>query len=94
MAFKNKKEKMTSAPPKPLFKTQKPQNHLTCDKKKTMISKNLVQRLQQIIKAYKDKNVTMFQSTLDTKKCIKVFMTQPATYKHNQDLSQKHFIER
>jgi hypothetical protein len=21
-------------------------------------------------------------------------MTQPATYKHNQDLSQKHFIER
>jgi hypothetical protein len=95
MAFKNKKEKMTSAPPKPLFKTQKPQNHLTCDKKKkTMISKNLVQRLQQISKAYKDKNVTMFQSTLDTKKCIKVFMTQPATCEHNQDLPQKHFIGR
>jgi hypothetical protein len=69
MALKNKKEKMISAPLKPLFKAQKPQNHLTCDKKKkTMIIKNLVQRLQQIIKAYKDKNVTMFQSTLDTKK--------------------------
>jgi hypothetical protein len=68
MAFKNKKEKMTSAPPKPLFKTQKPQNHLTRDKKKTMISKNLVQRLQQIIKAYEDKKVTLFQSKLDTKK--------------------------
>ncbi len=43
MAFKNKKEKMTNAPLKPLFKTQKPQNRLTCDKKKkTMINKNLV----------------------------------------------------
>ncbi len=74
MAFETKKEKMISAPLKQLFKAQKPQNHLTCDiKKKTMISKNLVQRLQQIIKAYEDKNVTMFQSTLDTKKCIKVF---------------------
>jgi hypothetical protein len=43
MAFKNKKEKMTNAPLKPLFRTQKPQNRLTCDKKKkTMINKNLV----------------------------------------------------
>jgi hypothetical protein len=46
----------------------------------------LIQRLQQIIKVHKAEKPTI-QSKLDTKKCIKVFKTQLATSKCNQDTS-------
>jgi len=38
----------------------------------------LIQKLQEIIEARKDKNATIFQNTLNTKKCIKFF--QNTTY--------------